>query len=1009
MNNYLKDSDLTIRSTARGLIGPTSQSEASPIKTTLQLIPMATKPLHNNFTKISSDFTLLKNDVKVNTRRSSISPKIAHHKRLVNENSVLTKATTLDITRGLRTSVLQKMPYRLTMLINDYINNVNANLPMLKNVAKNEIRTNVKKERVLESFQNVYDSISEDENMVIIDDLKSRSRFVIDPNSFFHLVWSFFIFLLVVYSVTITPVVIAFTLDSIILSSLDITVDFVFLTDVVVNFFIPYQSAKDNKYVYKHKRIIINYLTSWFLFDIITSLPTGLIADESTDLAYRNVGKILRLTRLLRLTKWLKVVRLLKLFQGNKVTEIIMNIEIVSILQLNRVFKFTLLLFIMVHISSCLWIYVGRLYDTYTWIINSNLTDADNFSIYISSLYFIMVTILSIGYGDIVSLNIYERLFNLGFMIFGLMFFSFALSTLGSIFSKLDEKSIRLERKLKIVTDIVNEYNVPDALRNKITKTIKHEVSKTGYGKYELIESLPNHLRNILIKVIHGKYMKNLFFLADQPLEFIQFVLPMLRAIPFNQTETLFKEGNGLDEMYLIVKGSLSLTLGALYNNFEIANLNFNSHFGDILLYLGYPSPYNLVTKSKYVEVLVLNRKDFLKLKKTYYSNILSILSQSIPIFELYELRRVLVSEIYKFETNNKNINSILSNLNTYILHKDDEIGQSISLSYLNNFLEKIDNNEINSKFSEIASKLDSDMKNLTIDNTALDFKENSELKRSNTFKRSNTRKTTQIDPYRLLILRMLNINNTHSGIDDKKLKSPGGINITDEGVDLLNGLDLQPLKHDIIEEAKKHPDERADDFVEVRRSIHKLSTQNIKGKIKRKHLARFRKVSKVYRRSIFKSPYRSPNKPHYLSPKKKSIKFRTTLSRHSAKSLTTEPPILKRLHENISPKNTESKMTFTQDSKQININVFNYETNYNQNVIVLPDGKDRPGILKKGIEMADSVGVIDASAFTLNKSYRLITTESSCVGDDYDSYNQIFQKLDEIYFVLSFWMRMRK
>src|SRR5690606_33419461 len=138
-------------------------------------------------------------------------------------------------------------------------------------------------------------------------------------------------------------------------------------------------------------------------------------------------------------------------------------------------------------------IYVGKINESpNTWLIHSGLNDMDNFDVYISSLYFITYTILSIGYGDIVSQNYYERLFNMLFMLIGVMFFSFAISSLASIFSRLDEKAIKLETKLKIITDIVNRYKIPKYLKDKLTKTVKHEVRKTNSEKYEFIENLPN-------------------------------------------------------------------------------------------------------------------------------------------------------------------------------------------------------------------------------------------------------------------------------------------------------------------------------------------------------------------------------------------------------------------------------------------------------------------------------------------------------------------------------------
>jgi CRP-like cAMP-binding protein len=942
----------------------------------------------------------------------------------------------IDIKKGLKDTILPMMPPELTDMINDYLRKMNKTIPVRDGGSSKSIESVTvpkKDDRRLEQFNNVYDSISDDDDFVINDD-SYHSRFIIDPNSYFNAYWSLLMFFAVMYSVIITPLIVAFSLEDPKLIILDIVIDFLFLTDTCLNFFLPFH-GENNKYVYNHFEIVVHYLVTWFVFDLITSLPYGLLVESADIGGYRNVGKILRFTRLLRLTKWLKVVRLIKLLQETKFTEVFMSLEVVSRLQLNRVFKFTLLLLIGVHISSCLWVFVGKVYDDRTWILQNGLTDADGTTIYISSLYFILVTILSIGYGDITSTNLTERCVNLMFMLFGIMFFSYALSALGGIFSRMDEKSIRLEHKLNILSEIVKDYNIPSELRNKITNTVKHEVRKTGYGKYELIESLPIHLKTEMITTIHRVYMKNLFFFKGQSLGFVQFVLPMLRAIPFAKTEILFSDGNTLDEMYLIIKGALSLTLGQYYGNFEVGMLPYNSHFGDILLHMNYTSPYNLVARTKYCEVLVLKKKDFMRLRRTHYSNLLSILNQSVNIFELYERRRLLITEIHKYETNHKTIQNLMKTLNAYLLHQDDEIAQSMNFDELNTFFEKIGNSEFKTKFSEIAKKLENDFKMDQLSNSENGIilaerkpevpRDSLEMARRRMSidlflgsipvqRKSSNDLTKHSNPYKSLIERILSINHVKSGIDEKHAKiTPQTLSNRDS---FFKGcLDLDPIRQEILEEANKKPEEQKDEFKEVRKSLLRLSTLERKKK---------QKPSRAPRRS-FRS---GKNTPH-IRRKSRNVTIRfAKLPENDNKPAARKSggnnnrlPALKQSRINFSKTNLkkiieeggDGNIKVRRDSKAININVYNYGTNYNKNVFVLGDGKNTEGeIVFNQVNNKDSSMTMKSvenrnkmNAVAMGQAARFLGAEERSPADEL--FDSMCEKLDGIYYVLNLRLRM--
>ena len=72
-------------------------------------------------------------------------------------------------------------------------------------------------------------------------------------------------------------------------------------------------------------------------------------------------------------------------------------------------------------------------------------------ALYCVSLYWMIQTITTVGYGDIGGQNNYERMFCCIIMIIGVISFSFANGSLAAIISQMDAQAGSYNEKLKIL------------------------------------------------------------------------------------------------------------------------------------------------------------------------------------------------------------------------------------------------------------------------------------------------------------------------------------------------------------------------------------------------------------------------------------------------------------------------------------------------------------------------------------------------------------------------------
>jgi len=98
------------------------------------------------------------------------------------------------------------------------------------------------------------------------------------------------------------------------------------------------------------------------------------------------------------------------------------------------------------HFLACLWYIVGINSESeLTWVLVYNHIDTDWASKYLNSLYWSLVTMSTVGYGDIVPQNQVEKGFCIFTILVGFTLFGFTMGSFGDIIRKMNAKDDDLE------------------------------------------------------------------------------------------------------------------------------------------------------------------------------------------------------------------------------------------------------------------------------------------------------------------------------------------------------------------------------------------------------------------------------------------------------------------------------------------------------------------------------------------------------------------------------------
>jgi hypothetical protein len=256
--------------------------------------------------------------------------------------------------------------------------------------------------------------------------------YLIMPDSKFMGRWDVVTFTSLIFTAIVTPYEIA-VLPEVRFSGLwciNQFVNLVFFCDLVMAFFTVYREKKSEggKLVKDLKKIRWNYIKGWFSIDLVSILPFSYIPGVGSELG------ILRVIRIVRLLKLLRVIKASRLYQRYE-AQISLPHSVVALI------KFSLLLLIMAHWMACIWILSANdmQSDTaYTWIDNFAETyycSSDGCElepskrelfekgrgrdVYFAAVYWSVVTITSVGYGDITPKNATEMLICTIYLLMG--------------------------------------------------------------------------------------------------------------------------------------------------------------------------------------------------------------------------------------------------------------------------------------------------------------------------------------------------------------------------------------------------------------------------------------------------------------------------------------------------------------------------------------------------------------------------------------------------------------
>ena len=426
-------------------------------------------------------------------------------------------------------------------------------------------------------------------------DFHAASSFpVLVPTGRLRKNWDLFCLVVLLYVCTVTPFSIAFIGDDLksypywgILYFCDRFVDAVFMVDIVFNFRTAWLDVEGHR-CFEWRECALKYMKGWLFVDVVSVIPYDLIELDTQSINSRSgeeQDQLLMLLKLLRILRIAKVMKILRAARILKRMEQQMSIKFGVV----KLVKFFVLIIMVAHWMACTYYLAGSMQSDATahesWI-NSHEYPAE-YSIadmYVLALYWAIMTITTIGYGDIPSGTTSERMVAITSMIIGAGLFSYVVGTMTSLIQGLDISTRAFEDKMDSINEYMSLSNFPLHLRRRIRAYCFYQRDTKSFlpSERDLYASVSPALRSMCAFYKYQSLLKRVPYFAHAPTQVISELALLLKHAIYMPGECVMKAGEVGHVMYFMYKGRAHLEMIGRDNDPMILGLlTDGTHFGE--------------------------------------------------------------------------------------------------------------------------------------------------------------------------------------------------------------------------------------------------------------------------------------------------------------------------------------------------------------------------------------------------------------------------------------------